>query len=284
LKIGRITALGRPLDIDYMTNRLIATVTAVVLAAVLAVWLIIGQPFFESLFFAAGTAVSVFLTWAITREIDPPSDWSAFAGLPFTLVAALFYGFPALITLFFILLVARTISGSTSLKLTLFDSSVLLVFGVILFTNGVITGLPFLAAVFILDSFFEPANRRQLYFAPVALVLFFVVYAAPYEQYPYVIGFTLPTGIFTLLLIGATVFLAIRTGKVTVPGDKSEQPLNPRRIQLAQAAIALFMVGELFLKGNISLYMLYPAGFAYLGAVLYHLVMIAKAGEAGGRG
>ena len=114
MKIGRITALGRPLDIDYMTNRLIATVTAVVLAAVLTVWLVIGQPFFESLFFAAGTAVSVFLTWAITREIDPPSDWSAFAGLPFTLVAALFYGFPALITLFFILLVARTISGSTA--------------------------------------------------------------------------------------------------------------------------------------------------------------------------
>ena len=282
MKIGRVTALGRPLDIDYMTNRLIAVITAVVLAAVLAVWLIIGQPFLDSLFFAAGTAVSVFLTWSITREIDPPNDWSAFAGLPFTLVAALFYGFPALVVLFFILLVARTISGTTGLKLTLFDSSVLLVFGVILFTSGVVTGLPFLVIVFIIDSFVEPANRRQLYFAPVALVLFFVTYASLYEQYPYMIGFTIYTGIITLLLIGATLFLAIRTGKVTVTGDKSEQPLNPRRIQLAQATIAIFIIGELFLKGNISLYMLYPASFAYLGAALYHLVMLVK--EARGRG
>jgi len=238
--------------------------------------MIAGRPFSISLFFAAGTAVSVFLTWAISRELDPPHHWSAFLGLPFTLIAALYYGLSGLILLFFILLIGRTLNGSTGLRITVFDSIILVILAALLYTDGVITAMFFLAVVFFIDSVLEPVNRKQKYFAYLTLVLFFLMVLFFNGQAIAFAGLNLYSGLFSLLLIVSTIFLALRLRDAKECGDNEDLPLNYLRICSAQVVVASFIIVELLLKGSQALLMIYPVGFAYLGTVIYHLAVLVK--------
>lgn len=270
--VTKISALGRPILLNCTTNRVIVYFTLTVFAAVFLYQLVLTAPFMEALSVSASAALAVFLTWAISREIDPAHDWSAFAGLPFTLAAALLYGSPALITLFFLLLFSRLINGTTGLRATLFDAVMLTVLAVLLFTNSVFIGLPLLALGFGFEALTIPGNRNKAYFAVPSIILFLVLISFFVPDHYYVAGYNLYTGAVALVIIFLSIFLMVRAKKSRVKADHGAQVLDNRRILLAQAALACFIIIELYLKGNIVLVMLYPVLFAYLGTAVYNLV------------
>ncbi len=253
-------------------NRAIVYLTLATFAAVFIYQLILTVPFIEALGSAGSTALAVFLTWAISREIDPAHDWSAFAGLPFTFAAALFYGSPALITLFFLLLFSRLINGTTGRRATLFDAVTLITLAVIIFTNSVFIGLPLLALGFGFEAITVPGHRGKAFFSVLAIIIFIVMLVFFYPEHYFVPGYNLYTGTAALVTIFLTILLIAWTKESRVKADHGNRKLENRRILLGQAVIAIFIIIEFFLKGSIALVMLYPALFAYLGTAVYNLL------------
>ncbi|MDZ4132606.1 MAG: hypothetical protein U1E11_05660, partial [Dethiobacteria bacterium] len=131
--ISKISALGRPIDLSYLTNRILVTVVLLAMAATLLYRLISGAPFVEALFNAAAVSLTVFLTWSLGREFDPQSDWSAFVFLPFSFILAITAGNPAFMALVYILLFNRVINGTTGVKTKVTDYLLLLAIAAQLF-------------------------------------------------------------------------------------------------------------------------------------------------------
>lgn len=82
----------------------------------------LGWLFTEDFFFGLSTGGGVFLTWAVTREIDPTHHSSAFIAAVFSLFHLLFYMESIhLLMLAWILTLLRAVNGITGKKLTLVD-------------------------------------------------------------------------------------------------------------------------------------------------------------------
>lgn len=247
------------------------------LAAAFLCRLTAGVAVFEALFTAASGAAAVFFSWAIGREIDPAHDWSAFAALPFTIFAFFSLGSPALLALFFILLFSRALNGSTGLRCTLFDALLLLVIGALLFSYGFLSGIPILAAVFLLDAVLEPAHRSQKYFALLSLALFAALVAVyGGEHHPVAPAVDLYGTLSALVVAAAALLLLVRTRGAGAVDDTSGLPLDRWRIFSVKLLVAIFVAAELFLNGRNGLVMLYPAGFAFIGTALFHLTGLLK--------
>lgn len=274
-KIKKITALGRPLVFNCLTNRLIAFVVLLTLVPVLAFRLMAGDDSLQALTFAAATAAVPFFNWSLAREIDPAHDWSAFAGLPFSLVAALFFGPPGLAALFFILLTARVLNRITGLGPTILDSLLLLLLSALLYRDGFSSAPFFLAAVFLGDAACEPRNPKQgvtvLAALVLALLLCFLLPAAPVPGE----NFGLPSSTVVITVVAAAAVLFAFSRKKEVRDDLDRSVLNRFRTNLALVLPVSFIVLELVLQGSRAIYLLYPALFACIGAALYHLARLA---------
>ena len=105
--------LGRDMDIHYKTNQLI---TGLLLLTAALGWIVTGSV--VSGLYIGG---SVFLTWALSREIDPKHDYSAFLAAAFSLLNLFYYENVQLLVIFWLLLLLRMINGITGKRLTAFD-------------------------------------------------------------------------------------------------------------------------------------------------------------------
>ncbi|WP_422486644.1 hypothetical protein [Gudongella sp. DL1XJH-153] len=110
--------LGRKIDIHYPTNRWIIVI------AILAT----GGSFSltRDISIAWRTGASIFLTWALTRELDPKRKYAAFASAFFAL-SSLFVAFEVdLMAIFFLLLMMRFVNKITGDINTILDMAALL--------------------------------------------------------------------------------------------------------------------------------------------------------------
>lgn len=120
--------LGRKIDINYPTNRWIVVIAIIVTG--------IGFLFTKKFSIAWKMGASVFLTWALTREIDPKREYGAFASA-FLALASLFVAFKVdLMVVFFLLLTMRFVSKVTGDKNTILDMITLFGFAGFLSYNG----------------------------------------------------------------------------------------------------------------------------------------------------
>lgn len=81
----------------------------------------LGWLYTEDVFFGLSTGGSVFLSWAITREIDPAHDSSAFLAAALSLFHLFFTKSIHFLMLAWILTLLRAVNGITGKKLTLVD-------------------------------------------------------------------------------------------------------------------------------------------------------------------
>jgi hypothetical protein len=232
--------------------------------------------FSGALLSAARTALAVFLAWALCREIDPANDRSAFISLPAVFVAALLIDPPSFLGLFFALLTGRTINRSYGLKATSGDSLLLVIMAVILFVDGFLSALPFLALIMLCDILLEPANRNQKYFVPLTLAVYLAMLICCYGEQPGS-DFISPYSILTsAALILSASLLIFRTRGNRVYDDLNRSLLSNLRISATQALIAIFFLAEILLRGSNALIAFYPALLAYFGAALYHAAWFLK--------
>ncbi len=272
--IAKLKNLSRPVVFSSLTNRIIIYISLTVFVLFLIYQSVQGIAFLPALVHAAGTGFSVFLCWALGREIDPANAWSAFAAVPFVIVAALADGAPSIITLLFIILIGRALNRTAGARLSETEALLLAVLGIGLYYNGFVTGLPVLAVVLAVEAALDPVNRRQLYIALLSAALFAAGSLLFSELLPPAPELNLFKGIVILLLTAAVIFITLATRGDRASGDLDGRPLEKRRLLLARVMPALFIALEIAFKGSIAILALYPALLAYLGVALFHMTRL----------
>ena len=120
--------LGRKIDIHYPTNRWILIITVIITG--------VGYFLTREFSIAWKMGASVFLAWALTRELDPKREYAAFVSV-FLALASLFVDFKVdLMVVFFLLLIMRFVSKVTGDKNTILDMITLFGFAGFLSYSG----------------------------------------------------------------------------------------------------------------------------------------------------
>ncbi|MEC6747253.1 hypothetical protein VXN63_01750 [Marinilactibacillus sp. XAAS-LB27] len=159
--------LGRKIHLDDKTNISIVLFT---LSAFALGWLFSGDV--GSGFNLGG---GVFLTWALTREIDPAHSYSAFIAAALSLFHIVYMDTPHFLVMAWMLLLLRAVNGITGKKLTLFDIfSALALTTYLSFSNE--NSLFLLVFSLALIGIFMFQKRKKVVFicGTIALILFLI--------------------------------------------------------------------------------------------------------------
>ncbi len=265
MNIRKYTATGRPVDPDYATNKAIMIITLVVLAGGFVYRMITGSGILPAIGWGFGAAFSVFLSWAVCREIDPDHDLSAFVAAGLTLVGIFFYYPPDFIGTFWLLSVLRVVNRTTGLRPYIQDSVVVSLLSAWLMFEGYwIYGLITIAA-FAVDYILDHKIPQQMYFSLVNALFFLIIwilrgYRSTLENFP----LTFP--VIPVLIVILFLPLVVSYRKVTSTGDDTGEPLEPVRIMSAQI-LALFVGVQLYLQSGYA--PMIPLYGAITGSLIY---------------
>jgi len=267
MQMRTVTGIGRPLDPNYPTNRIIVIVALTVGLLGAIVQTVTGASLVAGALWGGGAAVTVFLAWALCRELDPDRDLSAFVAAAFATAGVFLWGQPDLVACFWLLLAVRTVNRTTGVKATVFDALGLLGLGALLtfqgnWGYGLVTAL-----AFFLDNQLPAPHGQQIIFAPAATIL--AAAAAVLRGAPPF------SPLFGLVALGlAALFVPVFLGSerlVSVADDTGER-LDPTRVRAAQALALLAGLTAALWSGAAGLIALVPLWSAVLGASLYRLV------------
>lgn len=157
--------LGRKIDLRYKPNLMIILLS---LLAVAAGWL-----FFGELQSGISLGGGFFLTWALTRELDPAHDYSAY--LAAFLSLSMLFDFESIhfLSALWLLLQLRAVNGISGKDLTLFDLVSLFGFTVYLSVTDENSSYLFL---FALAMMFIRQTRKKPKAAGIAGILTFILF------------------------------------------------------------------------------------------------------------
>jgi hypothetical protein len=275
MKLSDMTSISRSIDLDYPSNRAIAIVTILVVVGGALSQFLSGGGWGESILWSANGGVSIFLTWALCRELDPDHAVSAFVAAGLALLGLVFWGLPRLAAILWLIMVVRVVNRTTGLAAGLLDSLAVLGLGSWLSLEGnwgygVINALAFL-----LDSQLPPRARRQLILAVLAVTVTLAIALVgdepPWEGRPSLLGGLIGLALSVLFL---PVILTAR--HLESVGDRSQQPLEATRVQAAQMLALLTGVETLIVGGTAAIGALLPLWAAVLGASIFWLYLVVK--------
>lgn len=267
MKLDEISMVGRPLDFDYPSNRAIAFATLLTAAAGFLFQWLSGVGWSPSFLWGLQAGLTVFLAWALCRELDPDRPAAATVAAGLALAALAFWGLPQLSVIFWLLILVRMVNRSPGLPATLLDSLSLVALGVWLSLQGDLSfGLITALALFLDGQLPRPA-RRQLILAAASVVVTAVIGL-------YVGGFRRseslsPTAGAAALVTSLAFLPVIRASRsLTSVGDRTGERLIPVRVQAAQALVLLTGLETALLRGPGAIVALAPLWAAVLGASL----------------
>lgn len=270
-----ITTVGRPIDLSYTTNRAIAVVSLVVMVGSALLQRLLGASWIQSALWGAQAGLSVFLSWALCRELDPDHALAAFVAAGLVLGGLLVWGLPQFSVLLWLILILRVINRTMGLPAGILDSLAVLGLGIWLslqgnWAYGIVTVFAFL-----LDSQLPIRAPRQLVFAVLGVVGTTTA-AILAGELPWDGGLSLLGALIVLGASASFVPVIVESQDVTSVGDQTGEPLEPVRVQAAQV-LALFVGLETaFLGGIPALGSLMPLWAAVLGASLHWLYRTLK--------
>ena len=128
----KISSIGRPLDFNYKTNKAIVIITAINIMIGILLSLINQLEPTTVIIKGLSFGITFFLSWAITREIDPDNSISAFIGLIPLFIILFFWIETNIVILFWLLISLRIINRTTGLPARIFDSGMLFLFSVLM--------------------------------------------------------------------------------------------------------------------------------------------------------
>jgi hypothetical protein len=239
-RIYKITSIGRPLEVEYPTNKavLILMPLAALLGAV-TTW-IDGGPFLQILQSAISFLLICFGSWALTRELFPDDNLAAFISMFLALLAALAFDSPGILIVFATLGLVRMVNRSTGKPALKSDSFIvmLLVFWVIYFTQSPVFGAV-AALAFVFDGSMKEPLRHQWIFAMICfggMVVYMVDHhiGVSYFQAPDSLLEWLSVAV--LLLLALDIFLL---KEVKSSGDTNDKTLDLSRVK-GGMAIGIF--------------------------------------------
>lgn len=266
--IYRFSALGRPLDFHYKTNLVISIITAASIAASFLLFLLYeSNSFLDSVIDAVRFGLSLFLSWALAREIDPDNDLSAFPAVAVTFGWLFFFSFPNLLFLFWSLLILRLVNQIVGNKASLPDLVIITLFALYFAYSGlsIFLFITFLAAV--LDSVLQIRNRKSYYFAIFIFILFI------YSLFSSAIF--LDGEFFVPVLVAILLFIPkiFSSKQFKSYNDLNTGTVFPLRIQSAQVLFLLMVLSVIFTQ--ISLIEIFPLlGVAFSVSIYFYIKYI----------
>lgn len=267
MKFERLSSVTRSVDLAYPTNRAIVIISLLFFLGTICLQLILGREISSASASGLRAGVSVFLAWALARELDPDNEFSAFVAAFLGCTGFLLFPSPFLLALFLELLLIRVINRSTGLPAKTSDSlAILLLSGWISFQGEWAFSL-FTALAFFLDSSLPEPNRRNRAFGGIILMISLLAFTKTACKESILMDTQL--GIFTLAATLLIIPHILRSGKIKSRGDLTEIPLDPLRIQAAQLTALLNAVLFTALEGWAGIESLMPLWGAILGVALY---------------
>jgi hypothetical protein len=237
--------------------------------------LVSGAALLESALGGIESGLVLFLTWALGRELDPDHDLAAFVGAGVVLIASLLVDPPSLLVVLWLLLVLRTVNRTVGLPAKLLDSLAVFGLGVWLALQGVWTTGLITAAVFLLDGLLSLPLRRHLFASVLALVITVALYIF-YGDFVMEDSSTIPVVIASVVAAGLFLVVIATSGELRAVGDATRRPLNPRRVQAAQALALLTALLFAWGYGASGVAALLPLWAAMFGVSLYRLAILAQ--------
>ena len=268
MKLTDVTSVGRTIDPHYPTNRAIAILTLLITVAA-ALWqrLSAGQPWLASATWGLQAGLTIFLTWALCRELDPDHPLGAFLAAALALPTLYLWGLPQLNVAVWLIIVTRVVNRTVGLPAGLLDALGLLAFSTWLSWQGNWGFGAVTALAFLLDALLPHPARRHLLFALLTAVA--TVVAAFLGTAPAPSGALSPTGGLVALALSLPFLpVIIASRSIESLGDHTDQPLTPTRVQTAQALALLIGIETALLGGPSAILQLTPLWAATLGATL----------------
>ncbi|MBZ0304884.1 MAG: hypothetical protein K8I82_02330 [Anaerolineae bacterium] len=176
-----LSAMGRPLAFRYPSNVFAALISGVGLAAGVGVGVMEDKAPLPLLWMGLVTSVTVFVAWALARELDP--DYAASAGLAAVLALAgmIFWRETTnLLALYLMLVMARVLVRTVGIPMTLLDMGLLVIgAGLVALTESWLLGLV-TAGALLLDSLLQTPNPPTRLFGGLAALV--TMLAAAFAQ------------------------------------------------------------------------------------------------------
>jgi hypothetical protein len=267
--VQRWSAIGRLLDPKYPTNQAIILVSGLTFIAGSAYRLIANDGLFPSLGWGFSASLSVFLAWALTRELDPDHEYAAFVSATFALIASVFLGRAELLTIFWILLASRIVNRTTGLAPTWLDSLGLVALGFWLSLQSPWWG-GITAVTFSLDALLPRGKNQQFFFAALAAAGSLVSIGLSVPLAPEETG-TLFVGGLALGMAFMFVPIIWSSRNTKASSDQPGIPLIARRIQTAQILALSTACIAAFLENEIGLISFFPVWATVLGILLFRI-------------
>ena len=266
--LHKVTALGRPIDPNYSTNRAILILCLAALAIAVGRGMMAGFSLMEGIGQGVGLAGALFFGWALCREIAPDDEYLAFLAAAFAGIGAYWLDAPSFLLLFWALLTFRVVNRTTGLPSRPLDTLGVLGLGVWLSWQGYVEVGLATAIAFWLDASLDQPLRRHRYVAVLILVISLA--AVPAGRMP-------PLSVPSIELIAVGGVLLIAALLAYKPdlhslGDVSGERLDARRVRYAGVLLAATAAVSLLWHGWDGFVAFLPLWAAFVAAMLWRVV------------
>ena len=276
MDINRMSTIARLVDVRYPTNRALAILMGLTLIVGTAVKLYSGGTVGQSLIWGLVAVLSVFFSWALSRELDPDHDLSAFVAVGLMSAALLYSNAPGILALLLMLFLSRILNRSVGPPAKINDSLLVLGIAVWLTWQGSwIFGIA-TAIVFLLDGILLLSHRLHRYFAAAMLIFFIIIMVGLLTEMP--TRGDLSEYILWKILITVMLFIPviIASANIKAVSDLNKHPLNARRVQIAQAMVLLTALAIALYGGDAGVMFLLPLWSAMLGVSLHRVFVVVR--------
>ncbi len=262
------TGIGRPIDPSYPSNRFVLVATLVA-GGIGSIWEVVAAGSFGlGAFFGAGIRAggTVFIAWAIAREIDPDRQTAAVVAVPIALLALL-AGPPWLATIAAVMLAGRVAIRTTGVPPTRIDLLVLVGLAAYLGSApwGIIGALCIGVALFADTLLPRPAHNLNRA-AAIAAVLACVAVTMLIGEWP---SWEQPSfGQWTLLGLGVLAAALLPVEEPRSRTDIRDDPLHHGRLRAARLLALITGVAYAGFAGGPGIAGLAAVWAAFIGAAL----------------
>ncbi len=273
MEIDKISSIGRPLDFNYKTNKAIVIITTITIMFGFVLSILKEFTISNVILLGVSFGITFFVSWAISREIDPDNSISAFIGLIPLFIILFFWIETNIIILFWLLISLRIINRTTGLPARIFDSGMLFVISVLMsYFYSPIFGL-LSTIVFLFDAKLIDGQKFQLIFASLSLFLSIIFFTINNQVFVLPIFSTLQ--LLSILIIAIVfAFISYFTKDVKSKGDKNNEPLSLSRIRAAQIFILFSVLLMSFVE--IGLTAMIPVWCVLLGVIIHRFSLCFK--------
>ncbi len=264
-----LSTIGRPLDLNYPTNKSIVIITVILFIVFTLNKIFHGESIYISLLAGLRAGIIILLLWAGSRELDPDSELSAFVVVALGIIILVLSGTSQLIPFIWFLLVLRLITHTSGMHAGIIDSLLIAAIGLILTYNtsamyGILTSIAFIA-----DSRLKDPGKYHFEMGIIMFIASIIIYLATNGN-----EFNLTPEKLLLINAGVALFLpvAVKKEKIHSTGDKTGKVLDPSRIRIARIATIVIFPGisAIATEGNLSVMQFFFCIVAGIG--LFHIM------------